>query len=93
MLNLKYASNFILILPTFQTINKNLDNWCPIKVVAEEVDVDGGRHQHKFEILSMLQQAFHHPQQEVSVDVSLMHFINNNHIVLFQMRVGSYLPQ
>ncbi len=58
-----------------------------MEVVAEETDVDGGGHEDDPEVGPVLQEAFHHTQQEVAVQVALVHLVQHDHVVAGQRGV------
>ena len=55
-----------------------------IEVWAEEINVDGGWHEDKFEVRSLLEDSLDDPEQEVGVDVAFMDFVNHYHTVLLK---------
>lgn len=54
------------------------------KVVGKEPEVDGGRHEDQLEVRPGQQQAAHEPQEEVTMQVTLMDFVSNQHVVAGQ---------
>ena len=48
-----------------------------MEVAREELDVDGGRHKHQFEVSPSLQKTSQHSHEEVSMDMTLMNLVNN----------------
>ena len=64
----------------------NLGNRSIAKVSREELKVDGGRHEDQFEIWSLMEDALHHTQQEVRVDMSFVNLSlsSNNYYHAYQ---------
>ena len=58
-----------------------------MEVVLEEVDVDCGGHENEPEVLPVLEEALDDPEQEVSVQVTLVHLVQHDHVVPRQTRV------
>lgn len=54
------------------------------EILREEFDVDGGRHENEPQVGAVLQQRAKDPEQEVTVEVSLVDLVHNHHLVLGQ---------
>ena len=52
-----------------------------MKVVLKQLDVDGGRHEDDLEIRALLDEAFHHAEEEVSVKMPFVDLVQNDHVV------------
>ena len=60
----------------------HLEHWrAAVEIVAEQLDVDGGAHEDDPEVLPLLDEALHDAQQEVSVQVALVHLVEHHHVV------------
>ena len=62
------------------------------EVAGEERDVDGGRHEDDLEVGPLGQQAPEDPQEEVVVEVPLVHLVHDQHLVLGQAGLPLHLP-
>lgn len=71
----------------------HLQNWCVAEVAGEEFDVDGGRHEDQPQVSAQGQKGTQHSQQEITVQVSLMHLVHDQHLVLVQGSVLLDLPE
>ena len=63
------------------------------EVAGEERDVDGGRHEDDLEVGPLGQQAPEDPQEEVVVEVPLVHLVHDQHLVLGQAGLPLHLPE
>ena len=63
------------------------------EVAGEERDVDGGGHEDDLEVRPLGQQAPEDAQEEVVVEVALVHFIHDQDLVLGQAGLPLDLPQ
>ena len=64
-----------------------------MKVVAEEWYVDGGWHEDDPEVGAVLEEALDHAEQEVPVEVALVHLVQHDHVVARQGGVRGDLPE
>lgn len=71
----------------------HLQNRCVVEIAGEEFDVDGGRHEDQPQVWAQGQKGTQHSQQEVTVQVSLMHLVHDQHLVLSQGIVPLDLPE
>lgn len=71
----------------------NLQNGCIVKIAGEEFDVDGGRHENQPQIWTQRQKGTQHSQQKITMQVSFMHLIHDQHLVLAQGSVLLDLPE
>lgn len=63
------------------------------KIVGEEFDVDGGRHEDEPQVRAVGQQRAQDAEQEVAVEVPLVHLVHDQHLVLSQRAFLLDLPQ
>lgn len=48
-----------------------------VEITREQLDVDGGRHEHKLEVSPSSEESLQHTQEEVPVDVPLVDLVHN----------------
>jgi hypothetical protein len=69
------------------------DRRLAMKIFAEEIDVDGGGHKDDPEVGAVLKQALDHAQQEIPVQVTLVHLVQHNDVVAGQGWIRRDLDQ
>lgn len=62
----------------------NLQHRSAVKVLREEFDVDGGRHENEPQVGAVLQQRAKDPKEKIAVEVSLVDLVHDHHLVLRQ---------
>ena len=48
-----------------------------VEITREQLDVDGGRHEHQFEVGPSCEETLQHAQEEIPVDVPLVDLVHN----------------
>jgi hypothetical protein len=69
------------------------DRRLAVKIFAKEIDVDGGGHKDDPEVGAVLKQALDHAQQEIPVQVALVHLVQHNDVVAGQGGIRRDLDQ
>lgn len=83
---------FTCINVTYSHLNREQPAWylqhrSTAEIVREEFDVDSSRHEDESQVGSFSNQSAQDPEEEVTVEMPLMDFIHNHHLVLSQRPV------
>ena len=62
-----------------------------IEIRGKELNIDGGRHEHQFEVPSPLGESSEDTQEEISMDMTLMDLVYYHHVIPREIGVRGQL--
>ena len=82
-----------LAITYFHILFSDPNDRCITEVGGEELDIYGGRHQNELEVCPPVDKPSKNPEEEVPMQMTLMHLVHYDHFVPRQVRVRGKLPK